>query len=113
MKIYYKLIKSESEAKFITSRLYSKGFKWKPYKPSISVLVKNYLIATEEKNPEVSPWCDSNESNSEFKNKMKKLTIYYGSFKTLKELKEGMSDYFFTSKIEFIELENRTNLKIG
>lgn len=108
MKIYYKLIKSESEAKFITSRLYSKGFKWKTYKPPISVLVKNYLIATEE-----SPWCDSNESNSEFENKMKKLTIYYGSFKTLKELKEGMSDYFFTSKIEFIELENRTNLKIG
>ena len=112
MKIYYKLIKSESEAKFITSRLYSKGFKWKTYKPPISVLVKNYLIAIEGKNPEVSSWCDFNESNSEFKNKMKKLTIYYGSFETLKEFKERMSKVF-TSKIEFIELENRTNLKIG
>ena len=113
MKIYYKLIKSESEAKFITSRLYSKGFKWKTYKPPISVLVKKYLIAVEEKNPEVSSWCDSNESNSEFENKMKKLTIYYGSFETLKEFKERFIKIFFTSKIEFIELENRTNLKIG
>lgn len=113
MKIYYKLIKSESEAKFITSRLYSKGFKWKTYKPPISVLVKNYLIAIEGKNPEVSSWCDFNESNSEFKNKMKKLTIRYGSFETLKEFKERFIKIFFTSKIEFIELENRTNLKIG
>ena len=43
---------------------------------------------------------------------MKKLTIYYCYFETFNEFKERMSK-IFTSKIEFIELENRTNLKIG
>ena len=55
----------------------------------------------EWKNSEVSSWCDFNESNSEFKNKMKKLTIYYCYFETFNEFKERMSK-IFTSKIEFI-----------